>query len=269
MKKIDRRTLLKMGGAAGLGIAGSAVAGNLRPEMDGIESTDSIIVPKPVKPIAGLSCELTPEALDGPYYFHGSMMRRNICEDKAGLPIRLGIQLVDTTWAQKDSDLCFPIENATVDVWHADALGVYSNATKAAQGIDTVGQTYCRGAQQTDASGYCEFETLLPGWYLEEGGPPWHSTFGRTVHIHCKVYFRNKVLTTQIYFPDDFLAKVYDSIAPYNDTQQRASRKTGEKHDRPQNNEDDWIFAQGGPVVELEKDGEGYFAKAVIGTLNA
>lgn len=266
MKKMDRRNLLRLAGLAGLGVAGQTLASNLRPDLAKLQGTEKIGVPTPVPPIADVHCKLTPEAIDGPYYFHGAAIRREISEGKPGLPLRLGIQLVDATWAPTQAGLCFPVQNAIVDIWHADALGVYSNATLKAQGIDTEGQTFCRGAQETDKNGYCEFETIVPGWYLEEKGPPWLPMFARAVHIHAKVYVRNKLLTTQIYFPNAFLSKIYQEAAPYKDTPERVSRKTGEKHPRPQN-EDDWIFAQGGPMVDIEKIGDGFMAKAVIGMM--
>ena len=268
MKKLTRRKVVQTGALAGIGFAGKSLAQTLRPELDEMQGVDSIIVPQPVDPITDITCELTPETIDGPYYFHGAEMRSRISEDKEGLPIRLGIQVVDTTWSRRPPNLCFPIHNAIVDIWHADALGIYSNSTLEAQGVDTAGQTWCRGVQATDESGYCEFETILPGWYLEEGGPAWLPIFARTIHIHAKIYFRNKVLTTQIYFPNAFIESVYAEAVPYRGTPTRTSRTTGQVH-RLDPNEADWVFGQGGPMTEPERGADGYYARAVVGTMNA
>ena len=56
-----------------------------------------------------------------------------------------------------------------MDIWHADAAGVYSD--ESVEG--TEGLTYLRGYQVTDANGLVIFKTMFPGWYS-----------GRTVHIH-------------------------------------------------------------------------------------
>ena len=51
--------------------------------------------------------------------------------------------------------------------------GKYSGA----EANDTVGRTYLRGIQRTDAKGLALFKTVYPGWYQ-----------GRAVHIHVKVH---------------------------------------------------------------------------------
>ena len=52
---------------------------------------------------------------------------------------------------------CDPIEDATVDVWHCDAEGVYS-------GVEGDG-TFLRGVQVADGTGTATFRTIFPGWY--------------------------------------------------------------------------------------------------------
>jgi protocatechuate 3,4-dioxygenase beta subunit len=67
---------------------------------------------------------------------------------------------------------CSALAGAQVDVWHADAAGVYSDeAVK-----NTTGQTYLRGYQITDSNGVVTFKTVIPGWYS-----------GRTIHIHVMI----------------------------------------------------------------------------------
>ena len=101
----------------------------------------------------------------------------------------------------RDAGTCEPIENAIVDIWHCDAVGTYSGFESASQGGPPGGgggpsddETYLRGAQATNGDGVPQFTTVYPGWYQ-----------GRTVHIHAKVHLdKQTLLTTQLYFPDDF-----------------------------------------------------------------
>jgi protocatechuate 3,4-dioxygenase beta subunit len=135
------------------------------------------------------SCTLTAEQETGPYYIDAAALRQNITEGRPGLPLQLRVMLVD-------ANRCTPIPNAALDVWHCDALGVYSGFANSADGrgrggpglgpgpgpggppparqID--GTRFLRGVQLSDKRGLVEFGTLYPGWYA-----------GRTIHIHLKV----------------------------------------------------------------------------------
>lgn len=64
-------------------------------------------------------CTLMPEQEVGPFYIPGELLRADLTEGKPGIPLELRIALVD-------SRTCKPIGNAAIDVWHCDALGVYS-----------------------------------------------------------------------------------------------------------------------------------------------
>ena len=77
---------------------------------------------------------------------------------------------------------CRPVDRALVDLWHADDKGDYDNTG-----------FRCRGHQWTDADGRFRFSTILPAVYT-----------GRTRHYHVKVQAAGgRVLTTQLYFPDE------------------------------------------------------------------
>lgn len=94
---------------------------------------------------------------------------------------------------------------AYVDVWHCNALGVYSDVQ--AQG--TVGKKFLRGYQVTNRHGEVRFRTIYPGWYS-----------GRTVHIHVKVRLfvgsqETYEFTTQFFFNDAITDEVFE-LAPYN-----------------------------------------------------
>ncbi len=102
---------------------------------------------------------------------------------------------------------CTALAGATVDVWHCDALGVYSDATDPSFG-STKGTKFLRGYQTTDAGGKAVFTTIWPGWYQ-----------GRAVHIHFKIRTtaangQVSDFTSQLFFPDAMNDAVF-AAAPY------------------------------------------------------
>ena len=68
---------------------------------------------------AAAGCVLAPEVTEGPYWISNHLTRRNIRDGRPGLPLRLDFTVQDAT-------TCKPIRGADVEVWHADAGGVYS-----------------------------------------------------------------------------------------------------------------------------------------------
>ena len=64
-------------------------------------------------------CILTPQMTEGPYYVEGSSIRKDIREDFPGKNLLLKIQVVDGT-------SCLPVQNALVNIWHCNAVGIYS-----------------------------------------------------------------------------------------------------------------------------------------------
>src|SRR5262245_48213159 len=99
-------------------------------------------------------CVLTPEQEEGPFYIDLARARQDIVEDRPGMPLALAVTVVD-------SNTCKPIRDAAVDVWHCDALGVYSG--EPSEGSE--GETYLRGIQLTGGDGLAEFATIYPGQY--------------------------------------------------------------------------------------------------------
>ncbi len=77
--------------------------------------------------------------------------------------LRLGVRVAD---ALIPGSSCAPLPGAVVDVWQADADGMYSNVGGDLQNVDTVGQTFMRGHQLSNRDGYVEFDTVVPGWEL-------------------------------------------------------------------------------------------------------
>lgn len=146
------------------------------------------------------TCTLFPQTTAGPYYFDPKLVRSDIAEGLPGLPLQLVLRVIE-------SGPCTPIANARVDIWHADARGVYSGY--AGQGdrrnTSTKNETYLRGTQMTDADGTAIFRTIYPGWYP-----------GRTPHVHVKVFLDTRTTVTgQIYFADALSARIYRERQPY------------------------------------------------------
>ncbi len=154
------------------------------------------------QPAAGLLpgadvCVLVPEVTEGPYYFDPALVRTDITEGKPGLPLTVRLQVVDAA--------CRPLAGARVDIWHCDATGAYSGYPNQPGALTTVGETFLRGTQFTDAGGLATFETIYPGWYP-----------GRTTHIHFKAFIDTRnVLTGQIFFPETLNEAIYASGAAY------------------------------------------------------
>ncbi|MEU1318775.1 intradiol ring-cleavage dioxygenase [Streptomyces tibetensis] len=158
---------------------------------------------------SGEACyRLTSETTEGPYYIDADKLRRDVTEDQEGIPLTLRLKVID-------SDTCKPLANAAVDIWHCNALGVYSGyeamgsggggggggtppsgtPTGAPTGTPTGSppgggggggggheeptddERYLRGTWRTDKKGEVVFRTVFPGWYQ-----------GRCVHIHTKVH---------------------------------------------------------------------------------
>jgi protocatechuate 3,4-dioxygenase beta subunit len=147
-------------------------------------------------------CFLTPQSIEGPYYLDPRLVRTEIAEDRAGVPLRIDLRVIDGA-------TCKPSRRARVDIWHADAQGIYSGYEGQGdkQELSTVGQKFLRGTQFTDSKGAVSFKTIYPGWYT-----------GRATHIHFKVLLDDRnVLTGQMYFPDAVNEFIYANIPAYAD----------------------------------------------------
>src|SRR5689334_7448557 len=137
--KPSRRDLLRIGAGAGVALGVARVA-PIAARAQNAAGT----------PVA---CVLAPEMTEGPYYLPLELVRRDLTEGKAGVPLRLRIAVMDT----KDN-VCAPLANAAVDLWHCDAQGYYSGISgenpgggAAPTGADNRQTTFLRGIQMTDA----------------------------------------------------------------------------------------------------------------------
>lgn len=106
------------------------------------------------------SCVLQSEVTQGPYYVDGELIRGNVTENQAGVPLYLDIQVIDTS-------TCLPVPAVYMDLWHCNATGVYSGVSANGNGnsndSSNIDATFLRGIQQTDFNGVVQFETIFPG----------------------------------------------------------------------------------------------------------
>jgi protocatechuate 3,4-dioxygenase beta subunit len=200
---LNRRDVLKI-----LGVGGAATLfAACTPEV--IETLSPTIEPTQIIPatqtilqeataITNIPvCVVRPELTEGPYFSDGMLNRSDIRQDTSDGAISQGAQF-DLTFnvTQVNGDGCAPLASAQVDIWHCDVAGVYSDAVD--RSFNTVGKTFLRGYQMTDASGVAKFITIYPGWYP-----------GRAVHIHFKIRLGNYEFTSQLFFDDAFTDQVY------------------------------------------------------------
>ena len=198
--------------------------------------------------IPGPSCVIRPEQTEGPYFVDERLNRSDIRSDPTDGRVRPGTPLALTLRISRlNAGDCQPLQGAQVDIWHCDALGVYSDVQD--PGFNTIGQKFLRGYQVTDALGEARFVTIYPGWYP-----------GRTVHIHFKIRTatvaqRHFAFTSQLYFDDALTDRVH-AAPPYVANGLRTAR-----------NQHDGIFRRGGDQLMLAPmvAAEGYAAAFAIG----
>jgi protocatechuate 3,4-dioxygenase beta subunit len=218
-KSITRRRALAVGGgvAGGGGLALAGYQGAFADEVSDAATSAATTSTSTAGSSSG-TCVLMSSVTEGPYYLDGALVRKDITEGKAGVPLTLRITVQDTT------ESCAPVAGAAVEIWHCDAWGYYSGYTTAnpggsapaesEDGSTSNDQTYLRGYQIANANGVVKFETIVPGWYTP-----------RTCHIHVKVhtggekedgtYEGGKVnYTGQLFFDDDVAEAIF-ALEPY------------------------------------------------------
>jgi protocatechuate 3,4-dioxygenase beta subunit len=179
---------------------------------------------------ASVCTALTPELTEGPYWVNTMLRRADVRANSAaakssagavqpGVPLRLTINVLDA------GERCRPLDGVAVDIWHANAYGLYSDESSQQSGGgsgqgDTAGEDFLRGYQITGedvgvnaapVAGQVSFKTIWPGWYT-----------GRAIHIHVRVRRLSSSgatvagYTTQIFFSDADNNRVLSGAAPYN-----------------------------------------------------
>ncbi len=242
---MSRRSALALFGALGLGSLAAACSRRL---SNGSSSPSASATGSAATASSGAnssaapSCVLTPEVTEGPYYLPLNLVRSDITEGQEGVPLGLDLQVVDAT-------NCQPISGAVVDIWHANALGVYSGVVPLGPNstAPSTSGTFLRGVQNTDANGIANFRTIYPGWYM-----------GRAVHIHVKVHLDDQsVHTGQLFFQDSLTSSVYRSASPYKTRGQPDVSDAG-----------DGIYQQAGAsqaILAMKKLASGYLGTITMG----
>ncbi len=178
------------------------------------------------------ACIVRPEQTEGPYFVDEMLNRSDIRSDPSTGLVKEGA-LLDLTLrlSQVSAGACTTLPGAMVDIWHCDAVGVYSDVSDSRS--NPVGQKFLRGYQVSDDGGLVRFTTIYPGWYP-----------GRTVHIHFKIRVPAASggvydFTSQLYF-DDTLSDDIFANPPY--------AAQGERRVR---NPDDRLYLGGGDQLTL------------------
>jgi protocatechuate 3,4-dioxygenase beta subunit len=176
--------------------------------------------------IAASSCaKLTPELTEGPYWVNTNLRRSDVRANSSGAGLQKGVLLYLVINVVDANKGCKPLSGVAVDVWHANAHGLYSDESSqqaggGTSGGDTSSDNWLRGYQitgkdrgfkQKPVPGQVSFTTVWPGWYS-----------GRTIHIHVRVRKLSHGgatiagYTTQIFFSDAANDHVLTGAAPYN-----------------------------------------------------
>ena len=124
--------------------------------------------------------------------------------------MHLEIQFIDTS-------TCNPAPNLLIDIWAANATGIYSGIDSSQAGADEGGldSTFLRGLQMTDSSGVVSFDTNFPGHYIM-----------RATHQHVTAYVNATLLPNGSYtggtaaligqlFFDETLRAAVEKTHPY------------------------------------------------------
>ncbi|KAJ5654742.1 hypothetical protein N7490_001745 [Penicillium lividum] len=152
------------------------------------------------------TCILSPEGEVGPFWVKGELIRDDVRDAQASMPLILHGQFIDI-------NTCEPIKDLWWDVWNCNSTGVYSGVQSSMNGngddASNLNKTFLRGIQKTDSDGVAQFKTLFPGHYPD-----------RTIHVHVIAHtnahrLANNTITGghishigQLFFDQDLITKV-------------------------------------------------------------
>ena len=195
--------------------------------------------------IAESSCaRLTPELTEGPYWVNTMLRRSDVRANspngggaQAGVPLDLYINVVDTTSG------CRPLNGVAVDIWHANAHGLYSDESSQAAGGgtssaagDTIADNWLRGYQITGKDrGLRHSAGARPGELPDDLARLVHAAARSTSTCGCASCRAAGATiagyTTQIFFSDADNDRVLTGAAPYNTrSPQNGSDDRRERH---------------------------------------
>lgn len=153
------------------------------------------------------TCKQTVAKTQGPYWVDNQLYRSDVRTDTLGSAgQQQGVVLALTLHVYDHSSSCAAMEGVYVDIWHCNALGVYSDESV----LKTANENFLRGYQITDANGMVNFTTIIPGWYS-----------GRAPHIHVRLRTFNSAgvatydNTSQLFFATRTIDTIYKTNAPY------------------------------------------------------
>jgi protocatechuate 3,4-dioxygenase beta subunit len=164
-KIIDRRTFMKASSLFALAVSVPVIA--CKGDKDDADD------PEPSE------CRTTEDIL-GPYYKAGAPFRETIIPDGNTAPPLI---IEGKVFSNCDD----PINEASVEIWNADADG----------GYDLSDNFIFRGSFKTGSDGRYKFMTIIPGQYLNGG------TY-RPSHLHFRITASgHEELVSQVYFAND------------------------------------------------------------------
>jgi len=134
------------------------------------------------------ACEPTEDNIEGPYYRPGAPFTK-VLDNPGGEGDRLVVSGI--VYA---SDCATPLGGAIVEIWQANAGGHYDNEI----GDPGPEVWVLRGSIEADECGRYDFESIVPGRYLN--GPTY-----RPAHVHYRVTHPDVpgAFITQLYFVGD------------------------------------------------------------------
>ena len=163
--------------------------------------------------ISARDCDITGDDILGPYWSEDHPFRSVLANsEEPGTRIFVSGKVTA-------NDCETPIQNALVDVWHANNDGCYTLFQECDSGNSDNDEHNLRGIMTTDENGNYAFESIWPGYYG-----------GRPRHFHYKITTPSGLeLVTQCYFEVD----------PYID--------------------DDWEQNHPGLIIDLEETENGLY----------
>ncbi|KAJ8578974.1 hypothetical protein ON010_g228 [Phytophthora cinnamomi] len=158
-----------------------------------------------------------PEVTQGPYYVSGELIRSDMKDGQEGVDMYIDIQVIDVS-------NCEPVKDMYVDLWHANATGVYSGVVASGNGNSNdqtnLNTNFLRGVTPTDGDGVAQMLSIFPGHYTS-----------RTTHLHFIGNYGGKVLANntysganvshvgQFFFDQDLITSV-EEVTPYSTNKQ-------------------------------------------------
>ncbi|KAF2133078.1 extracellular dioxygenase-like protein [Dothidotthia symphoricarpi CBS 119687] len=159
------------------------------------------------------SCILQPETTEGPYWVSGELVRKNITDGNAGVPLTFDVQMINI-------NTCEPFNQVALEAWHCNTTGVYGGVIAGSNGntadASNINNTMFRGIQFSNENGIMQFDTTFPGHYT-----------GRTTHIHILAHVNSTLNPMngtllgghvshvgQLFFDQSLINEV-EAVAPY------------------------------------------------------